>query len=85
MDEHLMLVFLGVVQIGIGYILFTYGQRRITAIEGSLLAMLEPILNPVWVMIGYGEIPSVWSLIGGAIILSALAGRMVFIKTKVKA
>ena len=82
MDEHLMMVFLGVIQIGMGYILFTYGQRRIPAIESSLIAMLEPILNPVWVMIGYGEIPSVWSLIGGAIILFTLTGRMVFIKTK---
>jgi drug/metabolite transporter (DMT)-like permease len=78
--EHMMLAFLGIVQIGTGYLLFTYGQRRIPAIESSLLAMLEPILNPVWVMIGYHESPSVWSLIGGLIILSALAIRMIYVK-----
>lgn len=78
-DEHLMLVFLGVIQIGLGYVLFTYGQRRIPAIESSLIAMLEPILNPVWVMIGYHEFPSMWSLTGGLIILFALAGRMYYL------
>ncbi len=78
-NEHLMLAFLGLVQIGLGYLLFTYGQRRIPAIESSLIAMLEPILNPLWVMIGYHEIPSVWSLMGGCIILSALAMRMIYL------
>jgi drug/metabolite transporter (DMT)-like permease len=78
-NEHLMLGFLGFIQIGLGYVLFTYGQRRITATESALIAMLEPILNPVWVMIGYHEIPSVWSIAGGIIILTALAVRMVYV------
>ncbi len=80
MEEHLMLAFLGLIQIGLGYLLFTYGQRRISAVESSLLAMLEPILNPVWVLIWYHESPSLWSLIGGLIILTALASRMIYIK-----
>ncbi|HEY3387772.1 MAG TPA: DMT family transporter, partial [Saprospiraceae bacterium] len=78
-QEHLMLAFLGFIQIGVGYLLFTYGQRRIPALESSLISMLEPILNPVWVILWYGEMPSTWSLIGGAIILMALAGRMLYI------
>ncbi len=82
MQEHLMLIFLGIIQIGLGYLLFTYGQRRITAIESSLIAMLEPILNPVWVMIGYHEFPSMWSWIGGAVILAALIIRIIFLKTQ---
>ena len=79
-NEHMMLAFLGFIQIGVGYMLFTYGQRRITAIESSLIAMLEPILNPLWVLIGYGEIPSVWTMIGGFFILFALSMRMIFLR-----
>lgn len=79
-NEHLMLAFLGFIQIGLGYLLFTYGQRRIPAIDSSLISMLEPILNPVWVMIGYHEIPSMWSVIGGFIILAALATRMIYLR-----
>lgn len=79
-DEHLMLGFLGFVQMGIGYALFTYGLQRITAIEASLIAMLEPLFNPIWVMIGYGEIPSVLSWVGGAIIIIALVVRLVVLR-----
>ncbi|HUR30441.1 MAG TPA: DMT family transporter [Saprospiraceae bacterium] len=78
LPHHLMLVFLGFVQIGLGYLLFTYGQRRIAAIESSLIAMLEPILNPVWVLLWYEEIPSIWTITGGFIILFALSLRMLY-------
>jgi len=80
-SEHMMLAFLGVIQIGVGYLLFTYGQRRISPIESSLIAMLEPILNPVWVLIGYHEKPAIWSLIGGCVILTALAVRMIYLRS----
>lgn len=79
-NEHLMLAFLGFVQIGLGYLLFTYGQRRIPALEGSLISMLEPILNPIWVLIWYGEKPALWSLIGGAVILTALMVRTIYLR-----
>jgi len=75
-----MLLFLGFIQIGVGYLLFTYGLKRILAIESSLLAMLEPILNPVWVLIGYGEVPSKYAIIGGVIIIVALVVRAVIVE-----
>jgi drug/metabolite transporter (DMT)-like permease len=75
-----MLAFLGFVQIGLGYLLFTYGQRRIPALEGALLSMLEPILNPIWVLLWYGEKPSSWAVAGGAIILISLGVRMIYLK-----
>jgi drug/metabolite transporter (DMT)-like permease len=71
-----MLMFLGFIQIGLGYLLFTYGQRKIPAIDSSLIAMLEPILNPVWVLIWYAEMPSLWTIAGGCSILFALALRV---------
>ncbi len=81
-EQWLMLSFLGFIQIGCGYMLFNYGLKRILAIEGALLAMLEPILNPVWVFLGYGERPSGWALIGGAIIILTLSIRTVIIERK---
>ena len=79
--EHIMLAYLGFIQIGVGYLLFTYGQRRIPALETSLISMLEPILNPVWVVLWYGERPSMWSIAGGAIILIALVLRQWYTRT----
>lgn len=76
--EHWTLFFiLGVIQIGIGYMLFNYGLKRTLAIESVLLAMMEPILNPVWVFIGYGEKPGIWTIIGGLVILSMLAVQVI--------
>lgn len=80
LDEHLMLAFLGIIQMGIGFALFTYGLQRITAIEASLIGMLEPLFNPIWVMIGYGEVPSVLSWVGGGIIITALVVRLVVLR-----
>lgn len=79
LTEHGMLAFLGIMQLGMGYVLFTYGLQRITALEASLLAMLEPILNPVWVLIGHGEQPSPLAIIGGAIIIMALVFRLILL------
>lgn len=67
-----MLLFLGFVQIGFGYMLFTYGLKRVTAVEAVLIATLEPVLNPVWVYFGYGEKPTLMALLGGLIILTML-------------
>ena len=78
-DVHQLsyLIYLGMGQLGLGYILFLYGQRYLSAVESSILAMLEPILNPIWVMLGYGEIPSYFAIAGGIIIISAITFRMV--------
>lgn len=71
-----MLLFLGFVQIGVGYALFNYGLKRTTALESSLIAMLEPVLNPVWVFLGYGEAPAPLAIVGGAVIVAMLAVRL---------
>lgn len=78
LPEAAMLGFLGIFQLGLGYLLFTYGLKRVLAIEGALLAMLEPMLNPVWVLIFYGEKPSKGAIVGGFIIIFALAARIVW-------
>lgn len=70
-----VLIYLGIVQLGLAYWLFIKGVRRVPAAEASLICMLEPVLNPVWVLIGFGERPGAWALAGGAIVISAVVVR----------
>ncbi len=68
-------VFMGVGQIGIGLMLFTLGSRHVPAAELALLSLTEVVFSPIWVWLGVGEVPSLPTLIGGAIVLAAIAGR----------
>ena len=72
-----VLVSLGVFQIGCAYALFVSGLKHVTATEGSLIGMLEPIFNPIWVFLFLGEKPSPYSVAGGVIVLAAIAWRTV--------
>ncbi|GHU29535.1 membrane protein [Spirochaetia bacterium] len=63
------ILFMGIIQIGCASLLFAYGIKRVSAVHAMLIAMIEPILNPVWVLLITGEIPSFSALIGGGIII----------------
>ncbi len=65
--------YLGVFQIGLAYLLMTRGLRQVTALEASLLLMIETACNPVWVWLLLGETPSLPALFGGAIIIVGTA------------
>ena len=69
------LLLLGVLQLGLPYILFVLALRHVRAVEGILIPMIEPVLNPVWVFLLLGETPGVWAVVGGMIILGAVAAR----------
>ena len=73
-----MVSFLGVFQIAIAYAFFASGLKRNIAVEASIISMIEPVLNPVWVFLGYGEIPTVFAIIGGTIILGAIIVRTIY-------
>ena len=60
---------LGVFQIGIAYVLYSIAIRSAPLLTCSLLAVLEPLLNPVWVFLFAGENPGIWSLVGGVIVV----------------
>lgn len=75
------LIFLGVFQIGVSYLVFFKGVRMISALKASMVSLLEPILNPIFVFFFVGEIPSVNSLIGFGIILFGIALTMIPAKT----
>jgi len=70
-----MVSFLGVFQIAIAYAFFSYGLKKVMAVEASIIAMIEPVLTPVWVFIGFGEVPATTAIIGGIIILTAISIR----------
>jgi drug/metabolite transporter (DMT)-like permease len=65
---------LGIVQIGIPSILIAYAIKRISAVSANLIAVIEPVLNPVWVFLVLGEYPGMNTIIGGAVILFAVTG-----------
>jgi DME family drug/metabolite transporter len=67
-----VLLWLGVVQLGVAYLLFARGISKIPAAEASLISMLEPLLNPIWVLLGTGERPGGWALAGGAVVLGSV-------------
>ena len=68
----LPIFFMGFFEIGLASLLFSYGIKRISALQAMLTAIIEPVLNPVWVLIITGEKPSLAALTGGAIIITAV-------------
>jgi drug/metabolite transporter (DMT)-like permease len=78
-NDILAILFLGIFQIGVAYILFTKGiARGVRSLDASIIGFVEPLLNPVWVFLFAGEKPSNWALIGGAIIIATVAGHTIF-------
>jgi drug/metabolite transporter (DMT)-like permease len=65
-------LFMGLFQIGCASLLFSYGIRRVRAVQAMLTAMIEPVLNPVWVLLVTGERPSLRALAGGGVIVAAV-------------
>jgi DME family drug/metabolite transporter len=79
--DALSVLYLGVVQIGLAYTLFTLGMARgIRSLDAGIVGYIEPVLNPIWVFLVIGERPSKWAVLGGLIIVSA-----VVVHTTVKA
>ncbi len=66
------ILILGIFQIGIAYVLYSIAIKRAPLLTCSLLAVLEPLLNPVWVFLFAGENPGVWSLVGGVIVIAVI-------------
>ena len=65
-------ILLGTVQIGLQYILITVAARCVPAAEVTLLMLLEVVAAPIWVWIALGETPAILTLVGGAIVLTAV-------------
>ena len=70
-----VLVYLGVFQIALAYVLVTSAINHIPALEASVILLIEPALNPVWAWLVQGEVPGIWAMVGGAIILAATTAK----------
>ncbi len=75
--DWLTVSYLGVVQIGVAYTLFTAAMvRGVRSLDAGIVGYIEPVLNPIWVFIVLHERPTQWALIGGAIIVLAVVCHM---------
>ncbi|HWP21812.1 MAG TPA: EamA family transporter [Candidatus Cryosericum sp.] len=63
---------LGIFQIGIAYVLYGIALKSAPILTCTLLAVIEPLLNPVWVFLFNGENPGIWSLVGGVIVVGVI-------------
>jgi DME family drug/metabolite transporter len=66
-----VILYLGVIQVGLAYVLLTRGIRHVPGVEATTLLMIEPALSPLWAWLIQGERPGGWALAGGATILGA--------------
>lgn len=71
-NSWLILAFLGIVQIGFAFIFFSKGIKYIPALEANLIGTLEPVLNPIWVFLFYGESMGKFALFGGLVVLGGV-------------
>ena len=77
LTDAAIILYLGLVQTSLAAALYAIAIRHVAALESNLILMLEPILNPVWVFLVIGETPAPLSLLGGAVVLGAIAARAV--------
>lgn len=66
------LLLLGIFQLGFPYILYSIAIKYATALEAVMIPFIEPVLNPLWVLIFIGEMPTKWAIIGGIIVITSL-------------
>lgn len=76
--DWLVIAYLGIFQIALAYLFLIRGLRHVTALETSLLLLLEPVLNPIWAWMAHAERPGAWSIAGGMLILVASLVRSVW-------
>lgn len=78
--QGLALAAFGIVQMAIPYALFARGLRDVRAPEAGLLSLIEPVLNPIWVLALVGERPEWSTIAGGAFLLGGVAARYVRVR-----
>jgi len=67
----LIVIYLGLFQIGLAYVLITEGMRHVPALESSLLLLTEPVFSPVWAWLLLAEMPGALALAGGSVVILA--------------
>jgi drug/metabolite transporter (DMT)-like permease len=67
--------YLGVFQIGLSFVCYSYAIKYVPALESTLIVTLEPVLNPVWVFLVLGEVPGRLAAVGCLLVIAAVTGR----------
>jgi drug/metabolite transporter (DMT)-like permease len=77
MRSWMGLSLLGTFQLGLSYVLYSIAIKRVSALEGVLVPIVEPVLNPLWVFLLVGERPGPWAIAGGIVIFVTISIRSV--------
>jgi len=80
-SDVLEILYLGVFQIAAAYLLVTSALKSVSALEASVLLLIEPALNPVWAWLVHGERPGGWAMLGGVVIIAATTVRSMLAAT----
>jgi drug/metabolite transporter (DMT)-like permease len=75
----LALFYMGTMQIGLSFILYSAAIKYVKAIDAVLMQVVDPLLNPIWVFLIIGEAPGSWAILGGLIVLSAVTYRNILV------
>jgi drug/metabolite transporter (DMT)-like permease len=75
-ENWIYLVLFGTAQFGLGLLLLTLGTRLISATRSALIGSLETPLAPLWVWLAFGEVPSLMTCVGGAVVMAAVVADM---------
>jgi len=78
----LPLSYLGIIQLGLPFVLYSAAIKYVTAIDAVLIQTIEPLLNPVWVFLIIGEEPGSWAIAGGAVVLITVTIRNIYTSRK---
>lgn len=73
--DWVVVVFLGVFQIGLAYLFLTSGLVHASALAAAILLLIEPVANPVWAYLLHGEVPGRWAFLGAGLILAATVAK----------
>jgi drug/metabolite transporter (DMT)-like permease len=79
-----MLIFLGVVQLGVSYIIFSNAIRHVSALDAIIYPVIEPIFNPIFAFLFLGESMSTTARVGGALVILGVVGRGIIIENYLK-
>ena len=74
-DQWIMITFLGIVQLGFAYILYSTAIKYVSALDAIIYPVVEPIFNPIFALLFLGEHMGINAVIGGALVLSGVIGR----------
>jgi drug/metabolite transporter (DMT)-like permease len=77
-DGWAALGFLGIFQLGLPFIFYSTAIKHLTVLDAILIQVVEPLLNPIWVLLVIGEAPGPWAVAGGLVVLASVTGRGIY-------